>query len=76
MLSYLPTLGKAEAAKTLVWLAYASIAINVLENAVTDGTSQALSAVGKVNIPAAGFATKPDDEKCDGTEEVNENSVG
>ncbi|KAE9364360.1 hypothetical protein N431DRAFT_105536 [Stipitochalara longipes BDJ] len=75
LVNYLASISKEEAAKTLVWLALCSIALDVVENAVLDGNSQALSPVGKVNIPAAGFATQPPDEQCDGSEEVTEDSL-
>ena len=74
-MNYIASLGKAEAAKTIVWLALFSIAVDVMENEVLTGQSEALSPVGKVNIPASGFATKPLDDECDGTEEVTESSV-
>jgi hypothetical protein len=75
LVNYITSLGKAEAAKTIVWLALFSIAVDVMENEVLTGQSEALSSIGKVNIPASGFATNPPDEGCDGTEEVTENSV-
>jgi hypothetical protein len=73
--NYIASLSQAEAAKTIVWLALFSIAVDVMENEVLTGESEALSPVGKVNIPASGFATNPPDEGCDGTEEVTQNSV-
>lgn len=74
-MNYIAPLSKAEAAKTIVWLALFSIAFDVMENEVLTGQSEALSSVGKVNIPASGFATNPPDEGCDGTEEVTQDSV-
>ena len=73
--SYIAFLSKEEAAKTIIWLALYAVAINVLENQVLSGSSQALSPVGKVNIPGSGFATNPPPEGCTGNEPVTSNSV-
>lgn len=74
-MNYIGSLSKEEAAKTIVWLALFSIAVNAFENEVLSGESETLSPVGKVNIPASGFATNPPDKGCDGTEEVTQDSV-
>lgn len=74
--NYIALLGAAEAKKTIIWLAAFSITINALENQAISGHSSALSAIGKINIPSTGFATKPEDKKCTGAEPVNEDSVG
>ncbi len=75
LVNYIASLSKEEAAKTIIWLALFSVALDVLEDQVLSGSSQALSAVGKVNIPASGFATTPPQEGCTGNEPVTSNSV-
>lgn len=74
LVKYISLISKEEAAKSIVWLAIFSVAVTIRENIVLSGQDQSLS-VAKINIPATGFATKPKDEGCDGSEPVTINSV-
>ncbi|KAH7390395.1 hypothetical protein BKA64DRAFT_757734 [Cadophora sp. MPI-SDFR-AT-0126] len=75
LVNYVASLSKAEAAKTIVWMALVSIAIETTYNEVNNWQKEVLVSVGKVNIPASGFATKPPkDEGCKGDEPITKES--
>ncbi|KAH9205881.1 hypothetical protein DL95DRAFT_470172 [Leptodontidium sp. 2 PMI_412] len=74
LVKYISLISKEEAAKSIVWLAIFSVAVTIRENIVLSGQDQSLS-VAKINIPATGFATKPKDEGCDGSEPVTIDSL-
>ena len=75
LVNYIGSLSKAEAAKTIVWMALISIAIETIYNEINSGQKEVLVSVGKVSIPASGFATKPPDQGCKGDEELTKDSV-
>ncbi|CZT12957.1 uncharacterized protein RAG0_16592 [Rhynchosporium agropyri] len=75
LVKFISVLGKEEAAKGIVWLAFYTILLDMGLNALIAGGDQSLPVVAKVNIPASGFASKPKDKGCEGDELVTKYSA-
>ena len=79
LLKYVSALSREETMKSILWLAIFTVAVDELLIQVSKGQKLSLAPVAKVNIPATGFATKPNDDEpektCKGDEPVTKDSV-